>query len=43
MSVSDRSYNSTNDLIMIGILIRRAYARVPLWNAWSFARFDIWA
>lgn len=43
MSVSDRSFNSTNDLITIGTLIRRAYARVLPWNAWSFARFDIWA
>jgi mycothiol synthase len=43
MRITERAYRSTGDLLSIGALIRRAYARLPYWNAWSFARFDIWA
>jgi GNAT superfamily N-acetyltransferase len=43
MKVSGRSFRSNDDLFMIGALIRRAYLQAPRWNAWSFARFDIWA
>jgi GNAT superfamily N-acetyltransferase len=41
--MSERSFESRDDLYLIGALIRRAYARALYWNAWSFARFDIWA
>ena len=43
MKVSGRSFRSNDDLFMIGALIKRAYLQAPRWNAWSFARFDIWA
>jgi mycothiol synthase len=43
MDLRERSFKSSEDLFLIGTLIRRAYDRVPDWNAWSFARFDIWA
>ena len=43
VSFQPRSYQSIDDLRAISALIRRAYARAPGWNAWSFARFDIWA
>ena len=43
MTISERPFTGHDDLFQIGILIRRAYAQVPHWNAWSFARFDIWA
>jgi len=41
--MSGRSFQRRDDLFLIGTLIRRAYAQAPYWNAWSFARFDIWA
>ena len=43
MSISHRPYRNSEDLLQIGRLIRRAYAQGPGCNAWSFARFDIWA
>ncbi|MCW5851545.1 MAG: GNAT family N-acetyltransferase [Anaerolineae bacterium] len=43
VSFQPRPYQSTDDLRAVSALIRRAYARAPGWNAWSFARFDIWA
>jgi ribosomal protein S18 acetylase RimI-like enzyme len=41
--MSERPFQRRDDLFLIGTLIRRAYDRAPYWNAWSFARFDIWA
>jgi len=38
-----RAYRSPADLSLVGALIRRAYAERPLWNAWTFARWDIWS
>jgi GNAT superfamily N-acetyltransferase len=43
VNINERSYRNRDDLLQIGLLIRRAYAKAPYWNAWSFARFDIWA
>jgi GNAT superfamily N-acetyltransferase len=43
VQISERPYRDREDLRKIGLLIRRAYAQVPHCNAWSFARFDIWA
>jgi mycothiol synthase len=43
MTISERPFTRHDDLFRIGTLIRRAYTQVPYWNAWSFARFDIWA
>jgi mycothiol synthase len=42
MTIVQHSYNSSVDLYAIGKLIRRAYAALPNWNTYSFARFDIW-
>jgi len=38
-----RPYSSVEDLSCIAALTRRAYAQAPECNAWSVARFDIWA
>jgi ribosomal protein S18 acetylase RimI-like enzyme len=38
-----RGYRSADDLAAVGRLIRRAWALNPGWNAWTFARFDIWS
>jgi ribosomal protein S18 acetylase RimI-like enzyme len=43
MSTNHRPYRDQEDLTRIGRLLRRAHVRVPGCNAWSFARFDIWA
>jgi GNAT superfamily N-acetyltransferase len=43
MTTSQRPYQGSGDLAQIGRLIRRAHAQAPGCNAWSFARFDIWA
>lgn len=43
MSISHRPYRDSLDLAQIGRLVRRAHAQAPGCNAWSFARFDIWA
>ncbi len=43
MGVNHRPYRNAKDLTSIGRLLRRAYAQAPGCNAWSFARFDIWA
>lgn len=43
VSFQPRPYQSTDDLRAMSALIRRAYARASGWNAWTFARFDIWA
>ena len=43
MTINDRPYRDQEDLYQIGRLIRHAHAREPGCNAWSFARFDIWA
>jgi GNAT superfamily N-acetyltransferase len=36
-------FQSNNDLLDVGKLIRRSYACSKSLNAWSVARFDIWA
>ena len=41
--INHRPYRDKEDLLQIGGLIRRAHAQAPHCNAWSFARFDIWA
>ena len=38
-----RPYRTTADLLEVGRLIRRGWATRPHWNAWTFARWDIWA
>ena len=38
-----RTYRSAADLAFVGALVRRAYAERPLWNGWTFARWDIWS
>jgi ribosomal protein S18 acetylase RimI-like enzyme len=38
-----RRYRSATDLALVGALVRRAYAERPLWNGWTFARWDIWS
>ena len=38
-----RTYRDSSDLFAIGRLLRRANGRDPHCNAWSVARFDIWA
>jgi len=43
MRINDRPYRDKEDLLQIGRLIRHAHAQAPHCNAWSFARFDIWA
>ena len=43
MPSSHRPYRDSLDLAQIGRLLRRAQAQAPGCNAWSFARFDIWA
>ena len=43
LSHPPRLYRSTDDVRAIGALIRRAFAQAPGVNAWTFARFDIWA
>jgi GNAT superfamily N-acetyltransferase len=43
MGIYHRPYRHREDLTRIGRLIRWAYAQAPGCNAWSFARFDIWA
>ena len=43
MPTMHRPYRDSLDLARIGRLIRRAHAQAPGCNAWSFARFDIWA
>ena len=43
MPTSHRPYRDSLDLAQIGRIVRRAYAQAPGCNAWSFARFDIWA
>ena len=43
MNIKQRPYHCTEDLYAIGDLLRCAYAAVPNWNTYSFARFDIWA
>lgn len=43
MRLREQPYARGDDLLRIGALIRRAFAQAPYWNAWSFARFDIWA
>jgi mycothiol synthase len=43
MRINHRPYRDKEDLRQIGRLIRRAHAQAPHCNAWSFARFDIWA
>jgi mycothiol synthase len=43
LSAAERAYREDGDLSRIGNLVRRAYARVPGWNAWSFAHIDIWS
>jgi len=42
MAITQRPYQSNEDLLNIGQLLRRAYAAQPNWNTYSFARFDIW-
>ncbi len=43
VTIQPRRYESVADLLEIGALLRRAYARDLHCNAWSPARFDIWA
>ena len=43
MPVRQRPYINHADLLRTGVLLRRAWAKAPGWNAWSFARRDIWA
>lgn len=43
MSVYHHPYRDSRDLTRIGQLIRQAHAQASQCNAWSFARFDIWA
>jgi ribosomal protein S18 acetylase RimI-like enzyme len=43
MKYTARPYQSRNDLVEIGKLIRRAHARQTYFNAWSFCRYDIWS
>jgi mycothiol synthase len=43
MKINQRLYKDHDDLARIGSLIRRAHAKAPCWNTWSFARFDIWS
>ena len=43
MKYTARLYQSRNDLVEIGNLIRRAYARQNSFIAWSFCRYDIWS
>ncbi len=43
MKIELREYKNADDLYTIGKLLRRAFAQNRNWNAWSFARFDIWA
>ena len=43
MKLRERRYTRGDDLLQIGALVRRAFAQVPCWNAWSFGRYDIWA
>jgi ribosomal protein S18 acetylase RimI-like enzyme len=38
-----RGYRSAADLEGVGRLVRRAWAERPGWNAWTFARWDIWS
>lgn len=38
-----RGYVGEADLLAIGGLIRRSWNATPRFNAWTFARFDIWA
>jgi len=35
--------SSSDDLIKVGTLIRKAYVKAPDWNSWTFAMFDIWS
>lgn len=41
--IKQRSYRNSADFRAIGDLICQAWLRDPAWNAWTFARFDIWA
>ena len=43
MGTMNRPYQDSRDLARIGQLIKHVYAQAPHCNAWSFARFDIWA
>ena len=43
MKYTARPYQTRNDLVEIGKLIRRAHARQRYFNAWSFCRYDIWS
>jgi mycothiol synthase len=43
MGTYHRPYRNREDLTRIGRLIRCAHAQASGCNAWSFARFDIWA
>jgi ribosomal protein S18 acetylase RimI-like enzyme len=38
-----RAYRSVADVAAVGRLVRRAWAERPGWNAWTFARWDIWS
>ena len=38
-----RGYRSAADLAAVGRILRRTWAHAPGWNAWTFARFDIWS
>jgi ribosomal protein S18 acetylase RimI-like enzyme len=43
MLLTRRGFERAADLAAIGALVRRTWAVVPRFNAWTFARFDIWA
>ena len=43
MKFIERDYENFDDLYAIGRMLRRALPVNPSWNAWAFARFDIWA
>jgi GNAT superfamily N-acetyltransferase len=43
MRINHRPYRNGEDLHQIGRLIRHTHSQAPHSNAWSFARFDIWA
>lgn len=43
MTIHYRPYQRSLDLLSIGQLLRGAYAILPNYNTYSFARFDIWA
>lgn len=43
MEIRQRAYRDPSDFEQISALMRAVSAHSPAWNAWSFARFDIWA